>query len=67
MAPQDEDGRLSVPMIHYACDVCSMTATMVVTPASSLAWLDHMSNHHDPKYFQCWTWQAVKLPFEDVY
>lgn len=50
-------------MIHYECHVCAVTATCVVTPSSSLAWLDHMEAHADRGAFSSWTWSVEPLNF----
>lgn len=51
-------------MIHFECEVCSMSATCVVTPATELAWLDHMATHAARDAFRQWTWTAVELPLD---
>jgi hypothetical protein len=56
----DEDR--AVPMVRYECGVCAMVATCVVTPASELAWLDHMARHADPSDYRGWTWAVLELP-----
>jgi len=48
-------------MIHYECHTCGVTATCVVTPASDLAWLDHMENHSAKKNYSAWSWTVVQL------
>lgn len=50
-------------MIHYECGVCSMSATLVDTPAGNLAWHDHMATHAVSTDYRAWTWTAVQLPF----
>lgn len=50
-----------VPMSHYQCHTCGMTATVAVTPVSELAWLDHMEQHGAKKNYSCWKWTVVPL------
>jgi len=51
-------------MVHYECHTCAMSATCVATSSSSLAWLDHMAIHADPRNFSQWTWMVQALPFD---
>jgi len=53
-----------VPMIHYECQTCGMTATCVVTPASGLAWHDHMAVHALVDNYRAWTWAVLPLTFD---
>lgn len=48
-------------MLHYCCDVCAMSATVVATSTAVLAWLDHMARHADPSLYRCWEWTVVPL------
>nr|CRY97790.1 hypothetical protein [uncultured prokaryote] len=48
-------------MIHYQCGVCSMTATVVNTPTSTLAWHDHMMQHARMLNFRSWTWAIEQM------
>jgi len=48
-------------MVHYQCEVCSMSATCVATPAAVLAWLDHMDRHGAKTAYRSWTWKVVEL------
>jgi len=50
-------------MVHYECNVCTMTATCVMTPSAVLAWHEHMEKHVDPRAFGQWTWDVVPLQF----
>lgn len=49
-------------MVHYVCDVCSMSATCVATPSADLAWQDHMGIHVRQKDYRVWTWMVQELP-----
>lgn len=51
-------------MIHYQCNVCGITATMVRTPTGLLAWCDHMENHAQKTAYDLWTWTAVQLDLD---
>lgn len=55
------DGQTEVPMIHFECQVCHMSATVVSTPAGELAWLDHMNTHAMKDDFKAWTWTVLPL------
>lgn len=48
-------------MIHLQCDVCSMTATCVLTPSATLAWCEHMARHADQSAYRAWHWVVVPL------
>jgi hypothetical protein len=50
-------------MSHYVCDICDMSATVVDTPVSRLAWLDHMTIHVRQSAFRQWVWYVTPLPF----
>nr|CRY96704.1 hypothetical protein [uncultured prokaryote] len=52
---------LTVEMIRFECEVCDMSAQMVLTNDSWVAWSDHMASHSDPQAFQAWTWGVVPL------
>ncbi len=58
------DQSLPVAMVHHQCDVCTVTATMVVTEASERAWRDHMDIHGPASTFSTWTWEVLPLDFE---
>jgi len=51
-------------MLHFSCNVCAMTATLVETPSAWVAWRDHMECHTRPHDYGVWTWQALQLPFD---
>jgi hypothetical protein len=53
-----------VEMVHYVCDVCSVSATCVHNVSSDLAWLDHMTNHADQSLFHVYTWEVLPIPFD---
>lgn len=60
-----ESGESTI-MIHYFCDVCEMSASMVQTNTGRLAWLDHMATHHRPEMFHSWVWYVTPLPFGEA-
>ena len=49
-------------MVHYSCDSCSMTATMVATSAEERAWSDHLATHPGGSDYKRWMWEVVQLP-----
>jgi len=53
-----------VPMVHYQCYTCHITATCVATPSASLAWFDHMDTHAVKDNFGCWVWYVQSIPFD---
>lgn len=53
----------AVPMAHFLCEVCGMSATIVQTTAGHAAWADHMAIHEDPAAYRAWTWDVLPLPF----
>jgi len=58
--------RPATAMVHYVCEICGMSATLVQTPVGDLAWLDHMANHVDPSMYRAYAWEVHRLPFDDV-
>ena len=54
-----------VAMIHHQCDVCAVTATMVVTEASERAWRDHLDIHGPDATSHEWTWEVIPLKFDE--
>lgn len=58
-----ESDQLSTEMIRYECDACTMTATVVVTPSSSMAWLHHMESHDRLSTYRAWTWTVHQMNF----
>lgn len=51
-------------MVHYACEACDMTATMVVTPAGTRAWWQHMRTHEaNEQQYRAYQWTVMALPF----
>lgn len=48
-------------MVHYVCDTCGMSATMVATPTGDLAWLDHMATHAVKDGYRAYTWTVLRL------
>lgn len=58
------DESKGVPMIHWECRTCGMSATCVVTPAAELAWLDHMDTHSAKFNYGAWTWTVVPLELD---
>jgi len=56
----DSEG-ISTQMVHYQCGTCGITATMVITAASELAWLDHMATHAVPDNYRSWHWTVQQL------
>lgn len=48
-------------MVHYECEVCSMSATCVLTGSAEAAWTDHMASHTEPHRFGRWCWEVVPL------
>lgn len=61
------DSDTEVPMWHFLCRVCGMSATIVSTPVGHEAWEDHMQIHYDSHDFEAWTWKALRLfPVKDL-
>jgi len=56
--------KTSTAMVHYACRVCSLTATCVATPGAVLAWLDHMTGHVMADDYDVWTWDVMRLDLD---
>lgn len=56
----------STHMFHFLCRECGMSATIVSTPAGHDAWEDHMLGHSDARNFTTWTWEALRIPFEEL-
>lgn len=53
-------------MVHHQCEVCAITATMVVTEASVRAWTDHMDTHEPGSLYSTWTWEVFPLDFARI-
>jgi hypothetical protein len=51
-------------MVHYECNVCGITATVVSTPSALLAWCDHMETHAWKKGYDVWTWTVLHLDLD---
>jgi hypothetical protein len=56
-----EQSAEEIEMVHYACEQCSMTATLVWTLDAKRAWLDHMQEHHDTTGYRMWSWGVRPL------
>jgi len=54
--------QLTTIMVHYSCDECPMTATMVATSTEEVAWRDHMASHIGVAGYKRWVWEVVQLP-----
>lgn len=65
MTTERATGRVT-RMVHFECHTCHMTATCVVTPASELAWMDHMDTHSAIDNFSMWGWEVLELPFDQT-
>lgn len=52
-------------MLHFACNVCGITATIVSTQTGRLAWLDHMENHAQKTNYDVWAWTVMQLGLDE--
>ena len=53
-------------MLHFQCDTCHITATIVDTDVGRTAWADHMAIHVRPESFHVWSWTVAPLPLEEL-